>query len=158
MGKATLFFIAIVLVPSTIYSTSLDTIKARQYLNEAIQIQKKFKSRQALPLLKKSLSIYLDQIGEHSEEVSDVYLNLGNCYLDLAEYGQALDYLQRSLEIRLRLLRLLLESGWFKSNVHKNPNNVIKLFGFCILMNLSNQILTLSQSNGSCVYLPSYAG
>jgi len=158
MRKATLFFMAIVLVPSIIYSSSLDTIKARQYLNNAIQFQKKFKPRQALPLLKKSLTIYKEQIGEHSEEVSDVYYNLGDCYLDLADYDKALEYLQKSLEIRSKLLRLLLESGWFKYNLHKNPNYVIKLFGFCILMNLSNQILTLSQSNSSCVYLPSYAG
>jgi len=104
MKKIIMSFAALVMVSSILYSASPDTLQARKYLKEAVQFQKKFKPRQALPLLKKSLKIYLEQMGEHSEEVSDVYYGLGDCYLDLADYAKALNYLQKSLEIRSKLL------------------------------------------------------
>ncbi len=104
MRKFILSIVINVLISTLCYSNTHDTLKARDYLNEAIQFQKIFKPTQALPLLKKSLVIYLDSAGEFSEIVSDVYFNIGNCFLDLAEYAQALEYLQKSLKIRLDIL------------------------------------------------------
>lgn len=104
MRKLVLSFIVIFLFPLVNFSNTPDTIKAGEYLNAAIGFQKKFKPKQALPLLNKSLTIYIDELGEHSEEVSDVYYNLGDCYLDLAEYEKALLFLQKSLKIRLDIL------------------------------------------------------
>ncbi len=104
MRKFILSFVAIILATTMIYSNLPDTIKASEYLNEAVLFQKKFKPKQALPLLKKALVIFLESDGEHSEKVSDVYYSLGNCYLDLAEYDKALENLQKSLKIRLDIL------------------------------------------------------
>ena len=72
------------------FSMNVDTVKAREYLNDAIILQKKFKPQKALPLLNKSLVIYLNEGEEQSEVISDIYYSLGDCYLDLAEFDKSL--------------------------------------------------------------------
>ena len=53
------------------------------------------------------MSIYKAALGPGTEELSDVYYNLGDCYLDLADYEKSLNYLERSLAIRLKVLEPL---------------------------------------------------
>lgn len=103
MRKSTLSSAAILLLPCLIFASTPDTLKAREYLEEALVFQKDYQAKKAIPLLEKALPIYLKSPGEISEEVAEIYFNLGNCHLDLADYEKALKLLRKSLNIRLQM-------------------------------------------------------
>jgi CHAT domain-containing protein/Tfp pilus assembly protein PilF len=96
-----LLFTALLYHPLS-FSQPVDTTQAREYLANAVSLQKQFKPKQAIPLLIKAKAIYSKITGTESEIISDVYYYLGDCYLDLGEYDLALKYLEKSLAIRLK--------------------------------------------------------
>lgn len=91
------------LYPMLSFSQPVDTTQAREYLENALTLQKQFKPKQAIPLLLKAKAIYSEITGTESEIISDVYYYLGDCYLDLGEFNHALEYLEKSLAIRLQI-------------------------------------------------------
>ncbi len=79
--------------------TQRDTTAARLLLKEATDLERQYRPKDAIPVLYNALEIYLSVCGEISKETAKIYYHLGSCYLDVAEYSKALNYLQRALEI-----------------------------------------------------------
>lgn len=58
----------------------------------------------ALDYYRKSLEIYLDEFGEESIKVAEIYTNLGSLYFDKGDLDKGLEYMKRSLNIKRSIL------------------------------------------------------
>ena len=105
----------------TVY-TMADTVVARQMLEEVKNLIGKRKLDEALEKVMMAERIYRQTLGEESREMGDVWHQMGIVWYYLGDLDKAIEYCQKTLKVRLKVLELK------HSDVSRTYNNLGSFF------------------------------
>jgi len=89
---------------TTVNYTLADTVKARELMEEAEELQKEGqKSEEVLEKLWTSKKIYIKTLGENNKQVAKIWNHIGVTQLSTGNFDEATNAFERASEIRLEI-------------------------------------------------------